>query len=91
MGLRAILRLNQPTVVYLRSHRSPVAHGTAMVRYDAWGTPYTPYRTFGRFPISMERVLRPNGKTDDTLYGIEWRHKSGPPVTFGEKPRAPFP
>jgi hypothetical protein len=79
------------TIVYLRSHRSPVAHGEAIVKYDAWGTPFIPRRSFEPFPLSFGCVLHPNGRTSDTLYQIEWRHKSGPPVSFGKKPISPFP
>lgn len=71
------------TVVYLRSRRPPVTHWEAVVHYDAWGTPYTKPPTFNFNEQNFtHKVLLPNGKTDDTLYEVEWKHKSGPEITW---------
>lgn len=76
------------TVVYLRSFRTPVQHWTSVVLYDAWGTPYVA-GSGGRAEYGG-KTLFPNGHTSDHLYETEWRHKSGPPITFGKRPSGPF-
>ena len=74
------------TVVYLRSMRTPARHWEDDVLYDDWGSPYIKHGRYG------ETALLQDGKTSDTyLNGTEWRHKSGPPVTFPDKPTRPFP
>ena len=80
----------EPTIVFLRSMKTPAKHWEATVHYDDWGSPYV--KGTGSGASYGEKALHKNGKTSDTwLYGTEWRHKSGPPVQFPDKPSKTFP
>lgn len=87
--LARIFGIAEPTYVDLRSMRTPAQHWVAKVHYDAWGSPYT--KSGGGGPSWGEKALLPKGRTDDFVYRVEWRHKSGPPVRHPEKPRTAFP
>lgn len=77
------------TVIYLRSTKTPAQHWTGRVKYDVWGVPFVEGKGTGPSWGTL-RILE-DGRTSDTwIYGTEWRHKSGPPVTFGKPPRNPF-
>lgn len=76
-----------PTIVYLRSTSTPVQHWESKVLYDAWGTPYI--KSEGSRAQWGSTRLYSDGRTD-SVYGTQWKHKSGPPVTFGNKPANPF-
>lgn len=75
------------TVVFLRqTKRANCRHWEARVRYDDWGSPYV------KCPEGIiEIALRPDGLTSDTIaWGTQWKHKSGPPVTFVRVPARAF-
>lgn len=80
-----VSKIPPSTIVYVRQTKATVCHRwESPVHYDIWGTPYISSweKDIGwRFPIN----LRPNGVTSDWVYGTEWKHKSGPEVTFGER------
>lgn len=78
------------TVVHLRSGSTPVQHWDAVVKYDPWGTPYVPGCFWSDCARGMRVVLLPDGGTEDWLWDTEWRLKSGPEVTFGERPKDRF-
>lgn len=78
----------EKTIVFLRAHKIPAKFWESEVYYDAWGSPYVKGDGYSDW---IENPLKPNGKTHDTIGQTEWRHKSGPPVTFGDRPRTPFP
>lgn len=76
------------TVVFLRQNKGVnCQRWESSVRYDSWGSPYVRDHYGWHIPIS----IFPGGKTSDNwLYGTEWKHKSGPEVTFGKRPTRPF-
>lgn len=79
---RWLTRNSNTTVVYMRTTRhTPVGYWEAVVHYDAWGVPYTNVK-IGPSGSWGVKVLKPEGKTDDHIYGSEWKHKSGPEIDF---------
>ena len=72
----------EKTVVYLRTHGiTPARFMTSKVHYDAWGTPYIYGDAF--HDNWMTNTLNEAGGTS-SMY-LEWKHKSGPPVSFTKK------
>lgn len=80
--------LSEKTIIYCRSTSTPVQHWEATVLYDLWGTPYIKGNgSRARWGIV---VIEENGHTD-SVWGVHWKHKSGPEVTFGKQPESdPF-
>ena len=76
----------EKTIVYVRQLRAVnCRHWECEVKYDAWGSPYVKPRDH------YEIGLHPDGTTTEAfVYATQWKHKSGPPVTFGERPKNAF-
>ncbi len=70
----------------MRSRRTPVEIWEARVFYDAWGSPFVRGRIFGGSASYSTQALLPNGRTSDNIYGVEWKHLSGPEITWPVKP-----
>ena len=68
----------EETVVYARTVGCPAKFWTSTVYYDAWGAPYF----YGDgYHDWMPVPMHPGGKTR-TTGDVQWKHKSGPDVTF---------
>lgn len=83
---------SRKTTVYLRSMGKyhPAMRGEAVVKYDAWGSPYVENHNLS-YPLRLAMMLHEDGTTDSTIYGTEWKHKSGPPVVWPKSiPKRPF-
>lgn len=79
----------EPTIVHLRSNSTPVQWWDARVYYDAWGTPYILGRRNGSRATYGSLLLKSDGRTD-SVWDVQWMHKSGPPVKFAPKPENRF-
>lgn len=67
------------TVVYLRTYDiTPAKFMESEVYYDAWGSPYVYGDAF--HDSWMTNTLEPKGQTGSRW--LQWKHKSGPAVTF---------
>ena len=78
-------RLPEDTIVQLRTTRFPAYTWKAKVIYDAWGRPYVAEKWHSIKADGWDNVLYKDG-TAMGLYDAQWKHISGPPVTFGEIP-----
>lgn len=78
-GKKSILKSPAPevdrTFVDCRKLMAPTKYWTSQVYYDAWGTPYI-YDHY-----DLPSLINKNGSIV-TPGNAQWRHKSGPPVTF---------
>ncbi|ARK07562.1 hypothetical protein LAV_00187 [Sphingobium phage Lacusarx] len=93
MSLKNILHFlrrapTEQTIVCIRTRVSPAELYEAIVHYDHWGSPYILHPNKGyRYVIRLHET----GRTNETWFdGTEWKHKTGPAVTFGKAPADMF-
>ena len=70
------------TVIDVRTAKTPVKHGVAVVQYDAWGDPYVDFGISGSYPLTGTLKVLENGKIQELYHNTEWRLRSGPEIIW---------